>query len=493
MRSGMNRKTAAKYIRKRQLPSNIPQIRNWRTREDPLNFIWEKALVFLKDSPDLEAKSLFEHLLEQHPDQLVESHLRTFQRRVKSWRLLAGKEMEVFFDQNRKPGECMQLDWTDMNALNIIVAGERYLHKLAHLVLPYSNYEGAVRSRSESILSIKKVLRHFLYSLNATPVTLQVDNSSAATHQIKRTGSERDFNDDLVKIADYYGFSLRSTNISCPNENGDVESLNGHIKRRIKQALLLRGSPSFDSMENYDHFLQMVFDKANKPRIKKLQEELLVMKAIPENPLPEYQEMYVTVRSGSTVNIKKVTYSVPSRLIGSVLKSKIYETKIALYAGTSLVHEMPRMLGDRGQVINYRHIIHSLIRKPAAFKNYRYREELYPTEIFRAGFDELIAVHGDRNGCLEYLRILKLAAETIESEVESALLLLLENIDVNLSYKEVAALVNIEKKLITDMGEFIPDLNYDDLIKGEDDNDICTNQSAAAQDAQSLCHEHLLS
>lgn len=498
MRSGMNRKTASKYIRKRQLPSNIPQIRDWRTREDPLDLIWEKALTFLEDAPELEAKSLFEHLLEQHPDQLDETHLRTFQRRVKSWRLLSGKELEVFFDQNRQPGECMQLDWTEMNALNIIVAGEHYLHKLAHLVLPFSNYEAAVRSRSESILSIKKVLRHFLYSINATPLVLQVDNSSAATHQIKRTGSERDFNDELVKIAEYYGFSLRSTNISSPNENGDVESLNGHIKRRVKQALLLRGSTSFDSMEGYDHFLKIVFDKANKTRLKKLQEELQVMKSIPQNPLPEYQEIYVPVRSGSTVHVKKVTYSVPSRLIGSELKARIYENTIALYDGANLVHEMPRVLGDRGQVINYRHIIHSLIRKPGAFKNYRYRDELYPTEVFRIAFDKMVSVHGDRKGCLEYLRILKLAAETIESEVESALSLLLENVEVKFSSKEVEELVNIEKKLLTEMGELVPDLtSYDDLINGEDDDDddddVCTNQPAYAERPKSLGHEHVLS
>jgi hypothetical protein len=246
-------------------------------------------------------------------------------------------------------------------------------------------------------------------------------------------------------------------------------------------------------MEDYDHFLQSVFDKANKPRIKKLQEELQVMSSIPLNPLPEYQEMYVSVRGGSTVNIKKVTYSVPSRLIGSELKAKIYENIIALFNGADLVHEMPRMLGDRGQVINYRHIIHSLVRKPAAFKNYRFRGELYPTEIFRTSFDKLVSVHGDRKGCLEYLRILKLAAETIESEVETALSLVLENIDAIISYKEVEALVNIEKKLIIDMGELVPNLtSYDDLIKGENDYDVCTNQPAPAQDPQSLGNEHFL-
>jgi len=492
----MNRKTATKYIRNGILPSQISQSRDWRTREDPLQKIWEKAEQFLKDSPGLEAKALFEHLLEQHPDQLDQIHLRTFQRRIKSWRLLSGKDQEVFFDQNRKPGECMELDWTDMNALNIVIAGEPYLHKLIHLVLPYSNHEGAVWCRSESILAIKKVLQHFLYSMNATPATLQVDNSSAATHQIKRTGAERGFNEDLIKIAEYYGFTLRATNVDSPNENGDVESLNGHLKRRINQALLLRGGRSFDSMEDYDHFLQLVFAKANKPRMEKFREELKVMNSIPEKPLPEYQELYVSVRSGSTANIKKVTYSVPSRLIGSKLKAKIFENNIELYDGANLVHKMPRVLGDRGQVIDYRHIIHSLIRKPAAFQNYRYREEMYPTDVFRVAFDKLVSTHGERKGSLEYLRILKLAAETMESEVEAALSLVLESINLKLSYKEIEELVDTQKKSVIDiaMGELVPDLtSYDDLINGENEHETCTNQPTTAEGPQSLGHEHLLS
>lgn len=492
----MNRKTATKYIRNGTFPSQINQVRDWRTREDPLEKVWEKAKEFLEVSGGLEAKALFEHLLEQHPDQLDQTHLRTFQRRIKSWRLLSGKEKEVFFDQNRKPGECMELDWTDMNALKIVVAGKPYLHKLIHLVLPYSNYEGAVRCRSESILAIKKVLKHFLYAINATPVTLQVDNSSAATHQIKKNGTERGFNEDLIKMAEYYGFSLRATNVDSPNENGDVESLNGHLKRRINQALLLRGGRSFDSMEDYDHFLQKVFERANKPRLEKLREELKVMNSIPENPLPEYQEMYVTVRRGSTANIKKVTYSVPSRLIGSILKAKIFENTIELHDGANLVYKMPRVLGDRGQIIEYRHIIHSLVRKPAAFQNYRYREEMYPTEIFRTACDKLISIYGERKGSLEYLRILKLAAETMESEVEIALALVLGSVEIKLSYEEVAQLVNAQKKSVTDteMAELVPDLSsYDDLIKGENENETCTNQPTSTQGPQSIGHEHMLS
>lgn len=492
MKSDMDRKTAAKYIESGSLPSELDKNRDWRTRKDPLSKIWETAEAFVSDSPDLEAKALFDHLMEIHPDKLDESHLRTFQRRIKSWRLSKGNNQEVFFDQNRRPGECMELDWTDMNELKIFVAGEIYLHKLIHLVLPFSNYEGVVRCRSESILSIKKILKHFLYAINATPTFLQVDNSSAATHQIKKDAKERVFNDELVKISEYYGFSLRATNVDSPNENGDVESLNGHLKRRVNQALLIRGSREFNTMEDYDIFLKKIIEKANRSRFEKLNEELKVMKAIPKNPLPEYQENYVTVRSGSTVNIKKVTYSVPSRLIDSTLKAKIYENSIELYDGMTCVHRFPRVLGDGRAVINYRHIIHSLIRKPLAFPNYRYKEEMYPSIIFRTAFDKLVAAHGERKAVLDYLRILKLATETMEYEVEAALSLILESAQLKMSYEEVESLLNLEKKSLSDtiVGKLVPDLtSYDDLIKKEKFNDVRTNQSAFIESTESLRNE----
>lgn len=495
MKSGMSRKTGSKYIHTKKFPDEFLLTRDWRTREDPLKNIWDYAEAFLVDSPELEAKALLEHLIEKFPDQVDDSHLRTFQRRIKNWRIREGKNQEVFFDQDRQPGECMQMDWTDMNKLNVMVDGIHYLHKLCHLVLPYSNYEGAVRSCSESILSIKKGLKHFLYSLNATPAVLQIDNSSAATHRIKKDGAKREFNDELIKIAEYYGFSLRTTNIDCPNENGDVESLNGHIKKRIHQALLLRRSTEFESMEKYDCFLQTVFSKANKNRIKKLQEEIQVMNGIPAQPLPEYQEMYVSVRCSSTVHIKKVTYSIPSRLIGTSLKAMIYEEIIRLYNGADLVHEMPRVLGDRGQIINYRHVIHSLIRKPGAFKNYKFKEAMYPTDNFRLAYDRFISINGERVGCMEYLRTLKLASETMESEVDVALSLMLENSATNFSYKDIETLVNTKSETLAsiDMGELVPDLtSYDNLIDKGDEDDICTNQPTTTEGPQPLSNAHLL-
>jgi hypothetical protein len=65
------------------------------------------------------------------------------------------------------------------------------------------------------------------------------------------------------------------------------------------------------------------------------------------------------------------------------------------------------------------------VRKPGAFANYRYRDDLFPTLIFRRAYDALqtaVAEQADRH----YVRLLHLAASTSETEVEMALGLLLE-------------------------------------------------------------------
>jgi hypothetical protein len=63
-------------------------------------------------------------------------------------------------------------------------------------------------------------------------------------------------------------------------------------------------------------------------------------------------------------------------------------------------------------------VIDHLLRKPGAFEQYRYREELFLTPTFRQAYDRLVAQEGPRRGTLEYLRLLKLTSETDVGEVE---------------------------------------------------------------------------
>jgi transposase InsO family protein len=423
LKADTSRPTARKYVGAGKSPAELQAKHTWRTRSDPVSGIWPQAQAMLEAAPELEAKAIFDHLLlkEQHCGEVQEQHLRTFQRRVLQWRLQKGPDKEVFFPQDRSPGQALQLDWTHASELGIHIGGQRYDHLLCHVVLPYSNWEWGTRCQSESLLSLRHGLQDGLQRLGKAPLELWVDHSSAATHQIASGLSERTFNQDFLSICEHYGVTPRTINVECPNENGDVESANGHLKRRLNQHLLLRGSREFSSEADYEGFLGGVLNQANARRAKAVAEELAVMRSLPPTRLSEYEEVYCPVSKYSTIRVKKVGYSVPARLIGQELKVEVSENQLQVYFGRELLFTVPRECGDRGVVLDYRHVIDHLLRKPGAFERYRYREELFLSPLFRQAYDQLIAKHGQRQGNLEYLRLLKLTSETNVMEVEMML------------------------------------------------------------------------
>lgn len=433
LRAGMSRKTAAKYLRLGRLPSDLCAPRSWRTRPDPFAEVWEDVAVQLADAPELEARALFEDLLERHPEQLHPGQLRTFQRRVKQWRAQEGPDKQVFFPQVHRPGEAGQTDFTTANELDVTIAGEPFPHMLCHFVLPYSNWEWGTVCHSESMAALKRGVQSAVFRLGRVPEFHQTDHSTAATHKLSRADREqesgrgeeprrsRGFNDDYMALMDHVGMKPRTTAIGAKEQNGDVESLNGVFKRRVRQHLLLRGSRDFESVEEYEIWLHGVFEKANARRSKKVAEELEVMKALRVERLAEFDEIDVGVTSWSTIRVKRNTYSVPSRLIGERVRVRVYDDRIEVRHGGVPQLTCGRLPGEGGRRVNYRHIISSLVRKPGAFERYRYREDLFPSLIFRRTYDALCDALPSRKADAEYLRSLRLAAETMESQVEAVL------------------------------------------------------------------------
>jgi transposase len=419
LKSGMDRKTARKYLKHPERLGEPRSTRAWRTRVDPLAAIWQEAEPRLWAAPELEAKALFEHLLMIRPEQMREMQLRTFQRRVRQWKLEHGPAPEVIFPQTHRPGEVMQVDWTHAKELEISIAGHPLDHLLCQAVLPYSNWQWATRCQSESLLSLRAGLQAALFRLGKVPKLLQIDNSSAATHQISGEG-KRDFNPEFRSLAEHYGLAVRTIHVGCPNENGDVESHNGHLKRRLEQHLLLRGYRDFASAAAYDQFVAEVLSKANGLRTAKVTEELAVMRELPPTRLCEYDEVECRVCSHSTIRVKRVTYSVPARFISRRLRARVYEQHLEVYHGTEQIAQITRVPG-RQAVIDYRHVIQALLRKPGAFARYHYREELFPSRTYRRAYDRLVQDHGMGAGELEYLRLLKLTAELGINAVEGLL------------------------------------------------------------------------
>ena len=316
----------------------------------------------------------------------------------------------------------MQLDWTYARQLQVTIQGEVLDHLFCHCVLPYSNWQWASRCISESFLSLVGGLQAALKQLGKSPPCLGTDNTSAATHEIEQmAGRPRGYNSDYLELCTHYDLTPLTINRDCPHEHGDVESQNGHLKRRLEQHLLLRGSRDFSSLEQYDTFVEGVVRAANAKRKQRLAEELACMRPLPATVLAEYREFAPVVSSQSLIRVNKHTYSVPSRLIGHTLRVEQHEAQLKVYLGREFLFSLPRLRGDRGTLVDFRHVISGLLRKPGAFAHYRHREALYPSAVFRAAYDRLVADHGQRPGVIEYLHVLKLAAEEAVGKVEPLL------------------------------------------------------------------------
>jgi hypothetical protein len=464
MRAGMDPKTARKYAKAGKMPSELKEPRKWRTHADAFVEEWGMITAMLEAAPELEAKTIFEFLETKNPGGHDEGELRTLQRRVRAWRAQHGPEKEVFFAQNHRPGEAGQTDFTWATELGITIGGEPLAHMLCHFVLPYSNWEWATVCHSESMAALRHGVQAAVFQLGRRPYWHQTDHSTAATHKLSATGEHRGFNSKYVLLMDHLGMKPRTTGVGEKEQNGDVEAANGAMKRRLEQHLLLRGSRDFESVAAYEQWLQEVLRKANGRREVKLREEMAVMEPLAVSRLPEHKDVQVGVSPWSTIRVLHNAYSVPSRLIGESVTVRIWEDRLEVFHGGISQLVVERLLGRMGHRINYRHVIWSLVRKPGAFARYRYREDLFPTLTFRRAYDALSLAEAGRGADIEYLRILHLAASTMESEVEVALELLLAagSVPTAAAVKELSA---PEKRAVPMLTPPVVDLTgYDRLL-----------------------------
>ncbi len=431
MKAGMDRKTARKYVATGKLPSEMKAPRDWRTREDPFAEHWPEVEALVRETPALEAKTLFEMLTAKYPDQYEPGQLRTLQRRVRVWRATEGPDRLVMLAQQHRPGEAAQTDFTSTTELGVTIAGQVFMHLLCVFVLPYSNWLWATVCLSESMAAMRKGVQRALFQLGRVPRYHQTDNSTAATHRIpdgKKVlfeDGKRPFNEDYLALMRHFGMTPRTTTVGAKEQNGDVESENGALKRRLEQLLLVRGSRDFEDVAAWQSFVDAAVRTRNAGRKTRVAEDLAAMRELNVAKLPEYVEEHVVVSEWSTIRVKHCAYSVPSRLMGHALKVHIYEDRIEAWFGDELQLACERLVGRNLHRIDYRHVIWSLVRKPGGFARYVYREEMFPALVFRRAYDAIQTPHHGTKGDLEYLRILHLAASTMQADVEAALAQLL--------------------------------------------------------------------
>lgn len=463
--AGMSERAARKWQRGPS-PTAAKKERTWRTRADPFAAVWAaeiEPLLQRDEGGELQATTVIDVLIAKHPSEFDHGQVRTLQRHIRRWRAMQGPRKEVFFPQDQSPGYLGALDFTHGTELKITIAGVAFAHLLFQFVMAWSGWRHVALAFGETYEALVGGLQGALWSLGGVPKRIRLDNMSAATHELVATGG-RTLTRRFAQVVEHYGFEASRIEPGEAHQNGVVEKANDLLKTALRQALILRGSRDFATTAEYVGFVEEVVDRRfHRDRTAAIAEERAALSALPAHRLPEFTKVSAKVRRWSTVHVAGHVYSVPSRLIGHEVDARVHADVVEIWIGGQRLETMPRLRGEQGHHIDYRHVIWSLVRKPGAFAAYRYREDLFPTVTFRRAYDALRVGRGDRAD-VEYVRILHLAASTSEAVVEQTLHTLLEQ-DAGFDYATVKALAGPVSSEVPHLDVVAPDLrDYDGLI-----------------------------
>jgi hypothetical protein len=464
--AGMSERSAYAW-KQGALPGETKEPRTWRTRPDPFAAVWDGEVVPLLRADDggtLEATTILSELQRHHGDGYGAGQLRTLQRRMQEWRALHGPRKEVMFEQRHEPGREGAFDFTDAGELGVTIAGQVFAHLLFQFVLTFSKWRWVGLAFSETFEALVRGLQDALTAIGGSPRVWRSDNLSAATHQIP--GAGRELNRRFAAVVEHYGASSTRIEPGESHQNGVAEKAHHILKSRLAQALVLRGSRDFASVDAYMAFVGTVCGRLNDGKPSELlAAERAHLLPLPARRLPEHSTYTAVVRPWSTIHFSKRVYSVPSRLIGCEVEVRQYPDLVEVWYRRKLTETMPRLRGEQYHRIDYRHVIWSLVRKPGAFARYRYREELFPSLVFRRAYDALRDARGERAD-VEYVRILHLAASTMQARVEEVLEELLGRGD-RPDFVAVKALASPDKPTVPVVHIPAPDLDvYDRLLAG---------------------------
>ena len=411
-KSGISPATGYRIKADPVLPSQKKASRG-RRRPDPLADIFDEEVVpMLQECPEIRPIAVFEEVQRRHPE-LGTGFRRTLERRIRAWKAEHGPEQEVIFRQKHEPGKMGLSDFTDMNKLGVTVAGDPLSHRLYHFRLAYSGFEHAhVVLGGESYVALAEGLQNALWTLGGAPRDHRTDSLSAAFKNLDKAAKD-DLTDRFDALCQHYGMTPTRNNRGVAHENGSIEGPNGHLKRAIEDALVMRGSRNFEDLPAYRRFIDEIVGRINARNAKRIDAERACLRPLPARRTTDYEEVTLRVTSSGGFILRKVFYTVPSRLIGHRLRVRLYDDRLELFLGGTALMTLERGRaspdGSHSHVVNYHHVIHSLRKKPMALMGLVYRDQLFPRRAFRDMFTALLEQAGEKVACRMMVDLLALA------------------------------------------------------------------------------------
>ena len=258
------------------------------------------------------------------------------------WQALHGPERDVIFRQEHPPGQQALSDFTDAMELGVTIAGVPLDHRLYHFRLAFSGWEQAhVILGGESFVALAEGLQNALWALGGVPLEHRSDSLSAAFRNLDRD-AQADLTARYEALCAHYGMTPTRNNPGVAHENGAIEGPHAHLKRALQQALLLRGSSDFTDLDAYRRFVDEVVGQANARRHKALEIERARLKPLPPRRTDDHEEELVTVTRSGGFLLRRIFYTVPSRLIGHRLRVRLYDDRLECLLGSTLVLTLRR-------------------------------------------------------------------------------------------------------------------------------------------------------
>jgi hypothetical protein len=424
-KAGFSTATAYRIEDDLRLPSQKKEPRG-RRRPDPLAPYWDaEVLPMLRAAPGIRAIGVLAELRRRHPE-LNPNIRRTLERRINAWRALHGAEQDVIFRQEHEPGRLGLSDFTDTSALRVTIAGQPLDHRLYHFRLAFSGFEHAhVVLGGESFVALAEGLQNALWALGGTPKEHRSDSLSAAFCNLDANAQE-DLTQRYAALMRHYGMEPSRNNAGIAHENGSIESAHGHLKQALEDTLLLRGTRDFADLAAYRAFVDEVVGRRNANNRKRIVLEKEALRTLPQRRTSDFEEKVIPVTSSGGFILRRVFYTVPSRLIGHRLRVRIYDDRLECFLGATPVATLrrgqPASENKGGHVVDYRHVIHALRRKPMALANLVYRDQLFPRAAYKRAFEALRERCDDRHACKVIVELLALAHErACEAELADAI------------------------------------------------------------------------
>ena len=392
---------SAQRIERGELQPQMQQQRgrHWRTRPDPLADVWDSVLVpMLERAPQLEPQTLLLHLEQTFPGQEWFRRKRTIQRRVEQWRALYGPGQEVMFLQEHRAGVLGISDFTLLKGAPITIGGEVLEHRLFHFRLPFSGWcHVAVIHGGESFVALCEALQNALAFCGGVPAEHRTDSLSACFRN--RDGSYAgDYTSRYRELCAHLGVIATRNNRGVAHENGAIEGPHRHWKHRLEQQLIQRGSRDFATEADYRQLVAQVSASLNnRAEVEgKLAIERLHLRPLPVQRFADYEPLVVRVRSTSTIEVRSITYSVPSRLIGHQLTVHLRHDRLDLFLRSQFIETIQRLHARKGHKgplrrIDFRHVIESLRRKPRALLRAQLQADILPGKAWHRIWRQLLA------------------------------------------------------------------------------------------------------